>query len=206
MSLLHQEATEQVDDAARGEAFTKGSSHVGIAALVAAVLISIAVAIYIFAGQKPPVATGEVLAVWAHPQHTETSGLDANGDPMPKQTYDQMMVFARIRLRNQSPHPLALLNVLTNTAMPDGIHSCYAASATDYERIFKAYPQMPVPHGTPLAVESTLEPGQSVEGTFVSAFLMSKQEWDTHKSLDFSVDFRYQPRLLLTPHVTVTEQ
>jgi hypothetical protein len=207
MSLLHQESVEVVDDAARGEELTKGTSHILIAAIVAAVLVSIAIAAYVFFGQKPPVATGEVLGVWVHPQHTETSGMDANGDPVPKQSYDQMMVFARVRLHNQSTHPVVLLSVLADVTMPDGVHSCYAASPLEYERLFQVYPQMPVPHGTALpTTETTLQPEQTLEGSFVSAFLMNRQQWDAHKDLSFSVMLQFQPRLVLTPHLPEQEQ
>ena len=53
MSLLQQESSE-LDDAARGEEFTKGSSHVALASIIAAVVVTIAVAIYVMAGQTPP--------------------------------------------------------------------------------------------------------------------------------------------------------
>ncbi len=143
MSLLQQDQ----DDAARGEELTKGTSHVVVAAIIATVVVTAAIAIYVIAGQKPPVATGEILAVWAHPQHTETSGFDANGAPMPKEEVDQVMVFTKVRLHNQSNLPLFLTNVLTNATLDDGIHSSYAANMADYDRIFIAYPDLPVPHG-----------------------------------------------------------
>ena len=41
MSLLNQD-TEEVDDAARGEEFTKGSSHVIWAAVIATIVVSAA--------------------------------------------------------------------------------------------------------------------------------------------------------------------
>ena len=90
MSLLQQ---EESDDAARGEELTKGTSHVVIAALVATMVVSAAIALYAIVGQKPPFANGEITAIWVHPQHTETSGFDASGAPMPKQSVDQVMVF-----------------------------------------------------------------------------------------------------------------
>jgi hypothetical protein len=106
MSLLHQDTPEEIDDAARGEELTKGSSHLAWTALAAFVLVSIAIAVYFIAGQKPPPLTGDIVAVWAHPQHTETSGLDANGAPMPKDSFDQVLVFTEVRLHNQSNLPL----------------------------------------------------------------------------------------------------
>ncbi len=102
MSLLHQDTPEEIDDAALGEEFTKGSGHLLWTTLAAAVVVSITIAIYFIAGQKPPAVTGDIVAVWAHPQHTETSGFDANGAPMPKESFDQVLVFAEVRLHNQS--------------------------------------------------------------------------------------------------------
>jgi hypothetical protein len=206
MSLLQQDSAV-LDDAARGEEFTKGSSHVIWASLVAAVLVSIAIAIYVIAGQKPPMSTGANEQVWVHPQHSETSGLDANGAPMAKESFDQVYVFALVKLHNQSKQPLFLHNIMANATLSDGIHSSYAATAADYERVFLAYPAMPVPHGKALSIETTIDPGQTVEGSIVSSFRLTRQEWDAHKDLNFTFEFRYQPNLVVAPQLTaVIEQ
>jgi len=206
MSLLHQDTPEVKDDAALGEELTKGSGHIIWATVIAAILVSVAIAVYFIAGQKPPAVTGEIVSVWAHPQHTETSGLDANGAPMPKEVFDQVLVFAEVRLHNQSNQPLFLLNILTNSTLQDGIHSSYAASQLDYDRIFLAYPDMPVPHGPGLPLSLTLDPGQSVDGTFVSSFRLTKEQWDQRKDLNFSFSFRYQPVLILAPKTAIIER
>jgi hypothetical protein len=206
MSLLHQDTPEGIDDAALGEELTKGSSHLIWTTIAAAVLVSIAIAIYFIAGQKPPAVTGDIVAVWAHPQHTETSGLDANGAPMPKEIFDQVLVFAEVRLKNQSKLPLSLVNAMTNATLDDGIHSSYAASQGDYDRVFLAYPDIPIPHGAGLPLSLTLDPGSSVDGTFVSSFRLTKQQWDARKDLNFSFTFRYQPSLVLTPHTPIIER
>ena len=97
--------------------------------------------------------------------------------------------------------------MLTNATLADGIHSSYAANTGDYERIFVAYPNIPVPHNAPLSpLDTTINPGQTVEGTFVSAFKMSKQDWDARKKLDYTFSFRYQPSLTVAPQVPITEQ
>jgi hypothetical protein len=205
MSLLNQD-TEEVDDAARGEEFTKGSSHVIWAAVIATIVVSAAIAIYFIVGQTKPAVTGDVVAVWAHPQHTETSGFDANGAPMPKESFDQVLVFTEVKLHNQSKQPLFLLNVLSNAKLADGIHSSYAASQVDYDRVFLAYPGIPVPHQTPLSLTLELDPGQTVDGTFVSSFRLTREQWDARTDLNFTLNFRYQPGLALTPHGPITEQ
>jgi hypothetical protein len=206
MSLLHQDTPDATDDAALGEELTKGTGHLIWATIIAAILVSVAIAIYFIAGQKPPAVVGEVVSVWAHPQHTETSGIDANGAPMPKEVFDQVLVFAEVRLKNQSKEPLFLTNVLTNSTLQDGIHSSYAASQSDYDRIFLAYPDIPVPHGPGLPLSLSLDPGQSTDGTFVSSFRLTKQEWDQRKDLSFSFSFRYQPVLVLKPQSAVIER
>ena len=48
------------------------------------------------------VATGEIEQVWVHPQHSESYGYDANGAPMAKESYDQVYVFAQVKLHNQT--------------------------------------------------------------------------------------------------------
>jgi len=206
MSLLHQDSPEELDDAALGEELTKGTSHVVWASIIATVLVSAAIAWYFIAGQKPPVVKGEIVAVWAVPRHTETSGFDASGASIPKESSDQVLVFVQARLQNVSPQPLFLYNLIANVTLADGIHSSYAVTATDYQRVFLAYPGIPVPHGTPLPLETTIEPGKTVEGSNVAAFRITKAEWDARKKLNFTFSFRYQPNLVLTPSVAVTEQ
>ncbi len=68
-------------------------------------------------------------------------------------------------------------------------------------------PDLPVPHDQPISpLDTTLQPGQTIEGTVVSAFRLTKAQWDARKKLDFTFSFRYQPNLAVTPHVPVTEQ
>jgi hypothetical protein len=205
MSLLQQ---NEHDDAARGEEYTKGSSHVLVAAVIATIVVSAIIGVYTYINRTKPYAIGEITSIWAHPQHTETSGLDANGAPMPKEDIDQVMVFATVSLENKTDHPLFLGNVTTNVTLADGsIAHCYAANKGDYDRIFVAYPSIPVPHLAPISpLDTTINPGQTVVGTFVSAFKMTQKDWDARKGVDFTFDFRYQDPLQVTPHVSITEQ
>lgn len=206
MSLLQQDTTE-LDDAAKGEEFTKGTTHLVKAVIISTIALSIAAFIYVYSNEKPPVATGEILNVWAHPLHTETSGFDANGAPMAKESFDQVFVFSQVRLHNQSSGPLFLINVLTNMTGQDKISSSYAANKIDYDRFFVAYPDTQIPHGPALSpLDTVIQPGQTVEGTVVSAYQMTKQEWDARKGLDLTFSFRYQPSLKIIPKVPVIDR
>jgi hypothetical protein len=205
MSLLQHDRSE-LENAARGEELTKGTGHPIAATVFAAVVVSLAIAAYFISGLKPPVITGEVEQVWVHPQHTETAGFDASGAPMAKESFDQVYVFALVKLHNESKNPLVLHNIMTNATLDDGIHSSYAATAGDYDRVFLAYPAMPVPHGKPLPPQLTIQPGQTVEGTIVSAFRLTKGQWDARKNLDFTFGIQYQPSLTIAPHTDVIVQ
>jgi len=201
MSLLQQESRE-----AAGESYTRGTSHVIIATVIAVVLVSAAVTVYIISGEKPPASTGEVVDVWAHPMHTETSGYDANGASIPKEEIDQLLLFTHVRLHNQSKQPIFLHQVLANLTLPDGIHSSYAAMPSDYERLFKAYPQLQQWHTPSISPDLTIQPGETKEGTFVCSYRMTKADWDTRKGLGYTFNFQYLPALTLEWKGAVTER
>jgi hypothetical protein len=205
MSLLEQDPSAS-DSAAPGEEYTKGTSHLVWAGVIATVLVTIAIAIYVWTGQKTPVAVGDIEQVWAHPMHTETSGLDAAGAPMPKQSFDQVLVFTKVKLHNQSDKPLFLHQVMTNATLDDGIHTSYAASTTEFDRVFQFYPELASLKGTSLPNETTIDAGQTLEGMFVSSFRLNKQQWDARKNLDYTFAFQYQPSLKLAPQSAVIEQ
>ncbi|HUA98216.1 MAG TPA: hypothetical protein VMA34_07815 [Terracidiphilus sp.] len=199
MSLLQQDY-EQTDDAARGESFTRGTSHILVAAIAATILVTAAIAAYVIAGRKPAPATGEVVGVWAWPHHAETSGFDASGARVPSESFDQMLVFADVRIHNQTKGPLFLTSSMINLTLPDGsVHTAYAASPSEYDRIFSVYGNVPVPHGPALPLQAFINPGQTLEGTMVAAFRVDKQQWDARKAIDLAFTFRYQPPLHLTP-------
>ena len=206
MSLL-QQGSSTPDDAARGEELTSGSGHLVLATVIAAVVVSVGIAAYFIAGQEKPAATGEVIRVVAHSIHRETSGIDASGAPMPKEQFNQVLVFTHVKMHNQSKNPLFLRQVLTNLTVADGnIRSSYAAIPADYERLFMAYPELASLHGKSLTTDATILPGQTLEGDFVSSFRMTKQEFDARKGLNYNISFRYLPDLVLTPTAAVTEQ
>jgi len=206
MSLLHYETQEEVDDAARGEELTKGSSHLVWASIAAVVVVSAAIAAYFIAGEKPPVATGEIVQVWAHPRHVQTSGLDANGEAKASEHFDQVLVIAQVKLHNQSSHPIVLHNISTDVTLEDGVHSSYAATKGGYESIFIVYPELADLHGKYLPTELALDPGQTAEGNIISAFRMTKEQWDARKGLSFTLGLRYEPSLVLAPHTAVIEK
>lgn len=203
MSLFHYDNSKDIDDATSGEDLTRDTSHFGLASVAATLLVVFAVAVYVLLTQKPPVASGEIVQIWAYPNHVVTSGRDANGAPMARKSFDQVLVFARIKLRNQSKIPLVLENALANLKQSDGILSISAGSTGQFDEVFLAYPELAALHSNALSPHATIEPEQNVEGTAFWIFLMSRQEWEARKDLNFTFKFQYQDDLVLTPHTAV---
>lgn len=204
MSLLNT-TTDQADDAAKGEDFTKGTSNLIKALIVSGIVVTILIAVYVlvFASAPPPPSTGNAGNVWAYFLHTTTPSVDANGDPIPSQPFDRVLVFAEIKIHNQGKSPLVMHEVLSNITLNDGIHSSFAASLTDFQRLLVAYPQLSSIAGTPLNIGATLDPGQSISGTIFSSFEMTKADFDARKDLNFSFAFKYNPTLIITPTTPV---
>jgi erythromycin esterase-like protein len=206
MSLLRQESGQEIDDAARGESFTKGSSHLVTASLIAVLLVSLVVFFYAWTGQKRPVISGEIVQVWAHPRHVQTSGFDAGGAAMAVDSFDQVLVFAHVKLENQTKDPLFLQDILANASLGDGILSVSAGNAAQFEEVFIAYPELAALHTTALPPRITIAPGEKLDGTAFWAVRLTKQEWDARKDLNFTFKFQYQNSVTLAPHTAVIEQ
>ena len=205
MSLLQQTGTE-LDDAAKGEDLTRGTSHIVWATLVAVVVVSLAMWAYAVATREAPVASGTVTSATVHFVHHESSGLDAAGNPMPKEEFDQTLVFTHMQLHNQGKNPLFVRQVMTNIRLADGVHTAYAAIPSDYERFFQATPQLAALHGKPLPMQATIPPGGTMEGDFVAAFRITRADWDARKAMDYTVSYQYQPDLGLPGPASVNAQ
>ena len=206
MSLLHQESPQDIDDAARGEEFTRGTTHVVWAGAIAALLVTVALALYVLSTQKPPVVSGEIVQVWARPNHVVTSGLDANGESVAKQSFDQVLVFAHIKLCNQSKVPLFLEDVLANARLGDGTLSVSAGDRAQYQEALLMYPELTALRGNSLSPRTMIAPGESLDGITFWIFRVNKQQWDARADWNFTFRFQYQANLVLAPHTAVMEQ
>jgi hypothetical protein len=201
MSLLelHHDSALTAHEAPSGEDYAKGSSYLLWATLAAFVAVSVGITLFLLANRKPPVSAGEVTQVWVHAVHTLNTPMDANGVQTAGTPFDQVLVFAKLRVRNQSNQPIVLREMLTNVTLDDGAHSSYAATATDYSRIFLAYPELAGLRDKTLVRDTVIQPGEVLDGMIVSAFHASKEQWDAHKDLSFTLEFKFHPDLVLTP-------
>ncbi len=173
-------------------------------ALIAAVLLAVALAGLWFYAHQPPPLTGEVRHLWIHPMHTVLSRHDAAGVVQSPEAFDQVLVLAQIHLQNRSRQPVILKQLLTNLTLPDGIDSSYAATATDYDRVFVAYPELASLRTQALRSDTVIAPRSSVDGMIISSFQLSAERWKQQSGMNFEIDLKMHPALILTPQTPAT--
>ncbi|AXC11153.1 hypothetical protein ACPOL_1811 [Acidisarcina polymorpha] len=168
--------------------------------LAAAVVVLLVIGAYVYFGEKPPVAAGEVAHLTAYPVHrVSNSALEATpAAAKVEQTFDQIVVVAEVRLHNRSHGPLFLSDMSAVLSLPGEEQRSLAANPTDFNRVFVAYPDLVPIKQPPLLRDTTIPAGGSVEGELVFNYPITKQQWDLRRSLDITISFLHQKDLVLT--------
>ena len=168
--------------------------------LIAAVVMSIALGLYAYLGQRPPVASGQVLSTTVYPVHSLTNNGGASDTGMAGSTEysDQVLILCKIRVRNQTDIPLFMQDIGLTIKLPDGTEQVnVSASDKDMDRVFQAYPSLGYLRAAPIQRDVTLNPGQFVEGLAIFNFSITKEQWDTLQTTKIVVQFMHQKNLEL---------
>ena len=167
------------------------------------VLVLLAIGAYVWIKHIPPVHTGRVLSIDVYPIHRELSTGPVNGtrtDGLQGQPdiYDQLIVLANVRIRNQTDIPIFLHDMWGIVHLQnDEDQRSLAASARDFDKVFIAYPDLKPLRKDPLPRDLTLAPGQQVEGMVIYNFPISKAQWDSRQDLEMRFSFLHQNSLVL---------
>jgi hypothetical protein len=168
--------------------------------VIAAILVTIALGLYVYLAQKPPVASGEVLTTTVYPIHTVLSngGGTQEGMAGSAESYDQLLVLSKIRIRNQTDIPLFLQDIRSAIKLPDGSEQeNVSASDNDMNRVFQAYPSLSYLRSPTIGRDITLTPGQFAEGLVIFNYPITKEQWDKLQSAKVVVSFMHQKNLEL---------
>jgi hypothetical protein len=167
--------------------------------LIAVVIVTLAIGAYFYFGAVPPAASGEITHLTAYPIHRDSKGEKA-ADPNVAKTenaFDQIIVVAEVRLRNQSAGPIFLSDMSALLSLPTEEHRSLAAIASDYDRVFVAYPELAPMKHEPLLRDTTIPAGATAEGQLVFNYPITKDQWDMRRSLDLTISFLHQKDLVL---------
>ncbi|MFT4114176.1 hypothetical protein [Silvibacterium sp.] len=167
--------------------------------LVAFAVVSLAIAAYAFYGRKAPASAGEVLSVRLYPIHRNlaTPG-SVNGLGGQAEEFDEMLVFANVRIENRSQEPLLLQDMWSTVELPDNVERSTDVSQSDFDKVFVAYPATQVARKAPLRRDVAIPPGQQQEGLMIFHYELSRATWDSRKSMHIVISFQNQNDLLLT--------
>lgn len=166
---------------------------------MAAAIVILAVGAYFYFGAIPPVAVGEITHLTAYPVHrVSNSALEANlRAAKVENTFDEVIVVAELRLRNQSSGPIFLSDMSALLNLPTEEHRSLAATTSDYDRVFIAYPELVPMKRDPLLRDTTIPAGGTAEGQLIFNYPITKDQWDMRRSLDITISFLHQKDLVL---------
>ena len=165
---------------------------------IAAVAISIAIGLYVWIGQRPPVASGDILTMNLYPVHTliNNGGGGDTGMAGTAEYYDQLLILAKVKVRNQTDIPLFMQDISAAIKLPDGSEQVnITASNKDMDRVFQAYPSLSYLRTDSIPRDTTLNPGQSVQGLAIFNFPINKEQWDSLQTAKVVVSFMHQKNL-----------
>jgi len=133
-----------------------------------------------------------------YPVHTliNNGGGGDNGMAGTAEYYDQLLILAKIKVRNQTDIPLFMQDISAAIKLPDGSEQVnVTASDKDMDRVFQAYPTLSYLRAASIPRDTTLTPGQSVQGLAIFNFPITKEQWDTLQTAKVVVSFMHQKNL-----------
>jgi hypothetical protein len=144
-------------------------------ALVVVVVFIVCVA-YIF--RSKPVAQGKIDTVFV----SQKSGQAKKDEPAA-----MSMLAIQITLRAVGTKPLYIKSITADLTTGGNAYSDEAASPSDWDRYFQAYPDLRDHAMKPIAVEDKIPPGGEEHGTLVVTFPVDQGQFDARKSLTVTV-------------------
>jgi hypothetical protein len=141
--------------------------------IIALVLVAIAVAVIAYVFRATPVAAGTIDEAYAV------------GVP------DQNTVLATVQLtiKNVTKKTLTLRNINMTVQSEQGEFTDDFANVADFDRYFRAFPDIQQHSIEGLARELKIPPGAQVSGSVIVSFPITKENFDKRRSLVASVNF-----------------
>jgi hypothetical protein len=148
---------------------------------IALVAVAIVVGIIMYAFRAKPVAQGGIDQVFFSQPANMTNA----------------MVLLQVTLRNVGDKTLYIKAINASLKTDQGDLSDDAASPSDYDRYFSAYPDLRQHSTDPLRVEMKIAPGAEQKGTVLVSFPVTQQQFDARKDLNVTIDAYDQRPIVL---------
>jgi hypothetical protein len=166
----------------------KRSLPPAVPVVIALVAVAIVVGVIAFVERSKPVAQGGIDAVYASQPANMTN----------------TMVVLQVTMRNVGDKAVYIKSISANVKTDQGDQSDDAASPSDYDRYFSAYPDLRAHATQPLTVETKIMPGAEQKGTVLVAFPVTEQQFNARKDLNVTiVPYDQNPIVLREQSTTV---
>ena len=93
----------------------------------------------------------------------------------------------QVTLRNVVEKTLYIKDIQADVTTDQGKLSDTAASPTDYDRYFDAFPDLKEHSTQALVVETKIAPGAEQKGTVLVSFPLTKEQFDARKDLTVTI-------------------
>lgn len=166
--------------------------------IIAVVVVLGAIAAYVYLGRAPEPYQGKILSMNVYPihhdltEHTTTEGIGGQNE-----TYDEILLFANVTVKNTAKIPLYLQNVWSNVNLPDQNEQADAVSLADFKKVFIAYPDTKQYEKPPLPPNLTLQPGQEAQGMVIFSYQINQKQWESAKAMTVSLGFVNQNPMVM---------
>jgi len=176
----HVPMTEEMDSA-------KWSLPPLVPVLIALAIVAVLVALYTVHGTKFVARpSGKLVGTTVAEQKSGSSIAPAES---------RVLVAVQVSVTNPGPKPVYVqgANAEVKTDAPDPIKDD-AAATSDFERYAAAFPELKQAASTPLRLETKIMPGETLNGTVMFGFPLSKDAFDKKKSMKVWVKlYDYDP-------------
>ena len=139
--------------------------------VIALVLVLVVIGIVMYAFRPKPIAQGGIDTVYFSQPENMTSP----------------MLLLQVTLRNVGDRTLYIKSINANLKTDQGDQSDDAASPSDYDRYFMAYPDLKEHATQPLQVEMKIPPGGEQKGTVMVSFPVTRAQFDARKDLNVAI-------------------
>jgi hypothetical protein len=140
-----------------------------------------------------------VLSLEVVPIHNVSGGgVIAGGVSGQPEAFNEIMVFATVALKNTGKVPIHLIDMDAYVYVPGGtIYQNGAASQTNFNRVFLAYPNLKSKEGKPLLRDTILKPGEQTTGQLIFHYPFTLKQWQSHTKIHLVFTWTHQPNLVI---------
>ena len=158
------------------------------------------VATYVWINRVPTPYVGQILDVHVYPIHRDmaqkstTEGMGGQEEP---EFFDEINGPPNVQIQNVGKVPLFVHDMTATANLPDEADNSTATSASHFDKVFLAYPDLQQYKKAPLQRDITIQPGRGNRRQMIFNYQMTQQQWDTRSGMDISISFVHQPPMVM---------